>query len=309
MKHSNLVILFIIFTIPFFILFNIKNNLYSSVVYKKAELNKFIDKAVYDSMYITLDDNAFELDRDAVRDTFYNILNINIGYDNNYFKNSVINEYIPALAFIDYDGVYIESYKDKNAVDTEYIKEWSEKVPFTFLEGNYIITFSLTENIKVFDIETGSVDEGHYSKFKDVLSFCNSADSFEEQKNKVIRSIITREVNKSINEHNKINKYYEFILPTIEESDWNNVIKDASLIAFVQNVPLVGDIVYNNYSVGGSTIYNDTKYYMIEVDGENIIHTEDCDNFDINNSDDYIEIKSLGRSIDNGAIPDDCIYE
>lgn len=305
MKQSSILILFILITIPFFIVFNIKNNFYSTVLYERTLLNNKLSKATNDAIAIASNNNDFELNKDKVEEVFYKSFFVNLGVHYDEERKEYFNSYIPAIVIVDYDGVYIKAHIETNESDI-YKTTWSEKSLFTSNEDDYIINFTLSEDIEVIDIANNTKYTGHYSEFKDVLSFCNSYNDFTRIKLQTIQNVIMRETNKHINTFSYADKNYKFVLPDIEDTDWYNIIDNASVIVFVQNLPLVGDVVYSNYAVGTSSIYNDKQYYLeVTEEGTNVIHKRGCSSI---NLEEFEPLKSVERAIENGAtVHEECI--
>ncbi len=83
------------------------------------------------------------------------------------------------------------------------------------------------------------------------------------------REIITRQVTEQLEHYvMKHNQYataygvtYNFILPEVTSTDWNNALNDITIMAFVQGIPILNQQYYNNYGISGSNII-DKDFYI-----------------------------------------------
>lgn len=98
--------------------------------------------------------------------------------------------------------------------------------------------------------------------------------AFEDHKRKVIKKVVKSNLNQAITSYSGTGAG-EFYLPELSETDWDQILKNTSMIAFLQNIP-IGMKYYNNYAIATSTVNkeyvdpneiylnasnNDSKYY------------------------------------------------
>ena len=89
------------------------------------------------------------------------------------------------------------------------------------------------------------------------------------RRNAIIKTI-TEVMREEFNEHNDYAKMvgvtYNFRIPSISNDQWNNTIDDVSVLAFMQGMPMGGDVYYNNYSLGGARIVQARNVFCEIVD-------------------------------------------
>ncbi|MBO4815762.1 MAG: hypothetical protein J5507_02265 [Clostridia bacterium] len=81
----------------------------------------------------------------------------------------------------------------------------------------------------------------------------NSQDSaFYNHKREVIKNVLNSSLNQAITSYSG-RKAGEYKLPKLTETDWDQVLRNVSIISFVQNIP-IGLKYYNNYAIATSTV-------------------------------------------------------
>ena len=73
-----------------------------------------------------------------------------------------------------------------------------------------------------------------------------------QRKREVIKDSINKNLNQAISNYGR-NTKGQFKLPVLTESDWDQMLKNVSLITFVQGIP-IGVKSYNNYAIATSTM-------------------------------------------------------
>ena len=74
---------------------------------------------------------------------------------------------------------------------------------------------------------------------------------FTQHKRQVIKYVIESNLNQSITSYSR-NTQGQYQLPKLTEWDWDQLLRNVSIIAFVQNMP-IGLKYYNNYAIATST--------------------------------------------------------
>ncbi len=92
--------------------------------------------------------------------------------------------------------------------------------------------------------------------------------AFAEEKREVIKKCVQETLNTSITQYAKQTDGYQFRLTQLSETDWDQLLRNASITAFFQGVP-IGLKYYNNYAIATSTtnkefINKDEIYFSIE---------------------------------------------
>ncbi len=228
----------------------------------------------------------------------------------------VTNKYHLSTTFIvDWNGYYMEyenSYK--GADGKSYSKEeMTELNTWTETYGNYVINYRLDNNITVY------YNQGEYNgDYKDIynslgnpaeLSFMNSEESFVEEKNITIATIMNEQINYYANTKNTwFNTYDANYLITINsayDSDVESVLDMPCVIALSQGEQT---LTYRNYTdifaFTASDLVEKKNYYIQkDANGELYYHTKDCpDVTDLSNKG---VLKDCAKE---GAYPHDCVY-
>lgn len=80
----------------------------------------------------------------------------------------------------------------------------------------------------------------------------NENSQIVQHKKEVMKNNINKNLNLSISTYNRNGKY-DFKLPILKDSDWDNIFRNVSITAFFQGVP-IGLKYYNNYAIATSTL-------------------------------------------------------
>lgn len=292
MKWTDLIIIFVIFTIPFLLLIQIQTNNIESNINKKIELNHILDAAVEDGVSMLVeggDGHKLLLNKEKCIMSFYNTLFINFNIIDDPYAKSRIMGYLPVIVIIDYDGFYIfgrESYIGKNN-NSEIKSVFQPKRMFIYKKENYIYGFTLSNYVTVYDTVLNKFYEGNQIDLKDKINDTVLQDNinFENIRRRTIVNILQEEINLYINLHNDIAKQYgisyQFSLPVIKEEDWYNTVDDIGMLVFFQGMQTgIAGEYYNSYAFGGAKVIKREGYYL-QVDAIKDIkyyHKESCKN-------------------------------
>lgn len=151
--------------------------------------------------------------------------------------------------------------------------------------------------------------------------------SFNEERRNVIVNSIQDNLNTAISSYNAnsqgLGSVYNFKMPVLTETDWDNVLKNVTMVTFMQGLKM-GQKFYNNYAIVNSTmnkqyisrdtIYfvekdnQDTSYYhridCPELNNKEIIGYKNTDFKTIINTDKYTGKKTITWNKENQA----CYY-
>lgn len=93
---------------------------------------------------------------------------------------------------------------------------------------------------------------------------------FYEHKRGIIKKVVEENLNQAITSYSRKNKE-EYKLPKLTETDWDQILKNVSIITFIQNIP-IGMKYYNNYAIATSTVNKEyvdpDEIYLNATDGE-----------------------------------------
>ena len=100
---------------------------------------------------------------------------------------------------------------------------------------------------------------------------------FSEHKREVIKQSVISSLNQAITSYSR-NSGKTYRLPVLTETDWDQILSNISITAFVQNVP-IGLKTYNNYAIATSTNnkeYVDPDEIYLSVEGDKYYHLPYC---------------------------------
>lgn len=313
MKLTDFMILFVIITLPFVIMLNIKsyNNQYA--IDKKIEINRIFDTAVTDAANMLVSNvkgNEIVLNKERALKTFYNTLFLNYGIVDSPLSKARMSGYIPVIIITESDGFTIiskQEYYDHNGelVVKDVIQP---KMYYALTRGDYIYMFTIDETITVISRVNGEIHSGKRKDLEGIIDTDVILDQtlFDVLRRQTINQLVEKEINASISHHNEIRKTYginyEFYSPSVKNGDWSETVDGISMIAIFQGVPLgASGHLYDYISVGGARLSKNRKYYMQQdlINGLNYYHRESCNEL-INRSNPVDSVKEAAKS---GAFP------
>lgn len=203
-----------------------------SVKYKKLSIYNGEDSCIqiYQALNDGVDSNGnkrehekWYIEKNSPKDSYDNSMHPNTEkYELNsiQLKNDVsaINYYTESYAFSKWVSNNLNSIKVKDMKDTN-----EELITIKEAKGNSFI-------------------------FKDAE---DKNSLFNLHKREVIKQALISNLNQAITSYSR-NSKGEFQLPVLSETDWDQVLRNVSIITFVQGIP-IGMKYYNNYAIATST--------------------------------------------------------
>ncbi|PKM51543.1 MAG: hypothetical protein CVV02_06300 [Firmicutes bacterium HGW-Firmicutes-7] len=290
MKLTDLIILFVIITLPFGFILNIHARNMEQIINKKVEMNHILDTATQDGVTVLVgegDGSKISLNKEKCLESFYNTLYVNFGIVGDQHAKEKIKGYIPVIVIIEYDGyttLASETFLGKDGFK-QIQPVWQPKKVFAYTTDDYIYGFTVEDYITVYNIETGIFLEGRQKDLKEQIesSLLQDEELFDKVRRRTIIETLQREINYYINRHNEVAKHYglsyQFTLPVIADEDWYRTVDDIGMLVFFQGMPMgIDGAYYNNYALGGAQVIKGEGYYLQAdlASGINYYHREDC---------------------------------
>lgn len=132
-------------------------------------------------------------------------------------------------------------------------------------EGNYLINNENTKdlfnyNYKIFQLQDGDVE------------IEDNDSNFNQHRLNVIRYMIEKNLSIAIANYNRYSGVTtDFQMPELEETDWDKILNNVSVISFLQGLSIGGKI-YNGYSIVANSkteeVVNTDAIYVTTDDGE-----------------------------------------
>lgn len=187
----------------------------------------------------------------------------------NSFKKNYVND-LTTIAALDANitGGHLQSksainyYKEAKEFST-WVNQTLGEVDLSWArtsEGNKLELSVNTGNKKIFNTATNDNNP------------LKTDSTFNEHRMAVIRKTIETNMVTSIanyNIHSPVN--YEFVLPVLQENEWNEIENNICMITFMQGLP-IGNKYYNNYSVVSNNtnkeVVGKNAIYILTSDGE-----------------------------------------
>ncbi|MFD1886670.1 hypothetical protein [Paenibacillus wenxiniae] len=287
MKITNLAVIFVLILLFVFVKNNLEQEGNRTNLQLQVRYNKAIDTATQDaaSSLITnatqpLESNyqsakQVRLNKEAAADTFFHTMYMNFNVAHDPVGQQVLNSYIPALIVVGYDGYFVYQFEQyKNAAgENEFRHVWSPKKPYAYKDDqDNTYSFTLDDYVTVYRNSDGRWLRGFRSEVQDEaeLNFLKDGAAFDAVRRATIVNALQNDLEDTINRYNTDAKRwgvsYTFTVPLIPETDWNNTINDAGVLAFVQGIPL-GTSFYNNYALGGARIIKKDTFIGVIANG------------------------------------------
>lgn len=264
--------------------------------------------------------------------SYYSVLGIN---------NTTLNAYLPFVALVDNDGVYVcysknyDSYWGDDADKPEFTDDMYFYTPLaayaaTYTLGGgakvYVVQFTLGDYVTIFCDDKFLV-AGNYAHVKQYLKqydpdftesmpFMLTEKMYIAEKQAVATNTVSNMINKYLNEDvfgndnigfNQNNTQYTFILPE-NNTSIQNAISGPTVIAFYHGPQTrLGNALAAQVAFAGGELAKETHYYItIGPSGDKWYHTMDCEHL---HGVHPTVVNSMEEAAKAGAYPDpDCIY-
>ena len=138
-------------------------------------------------------------------------------------------------------------------------------------------------DIKIDHMQVPDLEKSKYGNINDKIFDIENTDPEAENsvinlhKREVIKQTLISNLNQAITSYSR-NSEGEYSLPILTETDWDHVLRNISIITFVQNVP-IGMKYYNNYAIATSTsnkeFTNPDEIYLAN-EGDSYYHLPYC---------------------------------
>ena len=245
-------ILFIIITLPFYMIHNFNTHRLAQRERLKNQYEQIISSAIEDGTYAlkTYSKRSFDEDRgkhigietEEVIEAFLKTYHYGFKAFGEGAKQQ-FNQYIVAIVIVGYDGYYL--YGTKQVTDTSgvvgYMPVMGEKRPYIYEDSAYAMKLTLDDFVEIVDMRTWEVEKGDFTSIVHKPSGINEA-NFEQIRKSVIVTSIEEGLRETVKNHNQWAKQqgvlYEFIVPVADNDPWSRSLDDIGLMVCVQGAPL-----------------------------------------------------------------------
>lgn len=224
---------------------------------------------------------------------------------------SYVQDMVPFIIYVDVNGFYVQ-YRDftsSNELATIItpINTWNS----SFDNGNYLVRYSLNEDVEVLDRTTGNTYKGNrfdvYNKANTVELYYLTQDTFYEERDYVVLQKIEDAINYYCNNYNYTNPMgytYEVTLPRTKGTDEGRFIDQPCIISFLQGewFGLTGTDA-NIYAFSGAEVTTPVMYGVTDNAGEKLYHTKKCSMYSY-----IVDTGTIKECAEMGAYPcPDCV--
>ena len=179
-------------------------------------------------------------------------------------------------------------YLDKKGNEDSNIYETIE-IGADYSSRNYYIestAFTKWVQLNLSDITIGNMqnvaDASLYGDLNTAIFISTDPESedsdINRHKREIIKQTLISNLNQAITSYGK-NAEGEYTLPILTETDWNHVLRNVSIITFLQNIP-IGMKYYNNYAIATSTnnkeYVNPDEMYFVDASSDIYYHLPYC---------------------------------
>jgi hypothetical protein len=243
---------------------------------KTAQLNiqydNAMDNAVESAMenIVEVDDaDALKINKEEILSRFFLGLSINLGLSEGENMRQYLEYYFPVIAIMMEDGMYSWEVNE-----TENKKEFSEKIPYCLKKENYEICYRFDDVILYRDKISGAEIKGIYQEIRERYPAEELSDeNFDEIRRRTIISVITEEMNRQLELHNRYAALngisYYFSLPVIDMEEWYRTVDDVTLLCVFQGYPYSSSKLgtYQKVVLSGARIHKEQEDWK-KKDGE-----------------------------------------
>lgn len=244
------------------------------------------------------------INKDEVLNKFFASLYSSMGIVSDKARQAEIEMYIPIILICDTDGYYVYYYDEyKSADGNTYIERtWTEKMPYSYEDDNFIYRFTLTDRVYIYDKNNilnkeVPVTQVEYKEFQLDPAYTDfrinyrdsillNDESYELVRKECIISTLENSMAYYTSRHNMIASRqgitYTFSFPAGRQDEWAEYIDDVNMIVVFQGYPYGPDRNYTYNKVASSTanIIKKPKYYVEEKSWYMLVHEEGCEKID-----------------------------
>lgn len=306
MKTTDLAMLFVAILLPIVVVVYVDISFMQKKEEQTLYYTNIINSAINDATYAMKNVEGEELDVDygysgkaekkvtvnarVAVEYFYESLYDNFEITGDSTSEEYIKSHIPALAIVDYNGVYIysiDNYIDKasNEEYTNYVLKPKRYFTYAYRiksDGQVeevdnvelypdakVVIFTMDDYIGVigddavitwFYMEDNNNNQPLYNGNEGEID--KVIQHLKIKRSQVISQIVSEEMSYAVSNHNLYSDVdYEFTFPTIALSQWDEMINNVGIIAFIQGIN-IGNVKLDYVAHGISGLKVTDRYYV-----------------------------------------------
>lgn len=330
MKLSQLSILFVAILVFLLAMSNTKTENLRATSSAKHLMDERMESAVEDAANTFLQINSskeYAMNKEDAADTFFNSLFASLGITSDPIMQDKVRAYTPLILVTQNEGYYLyycDEYIDEDGAAC-ITRRWTELMPYTYEDSNFIYRFTLDNNIVIYDKNKLLDSTGQIKNFDTTLEELRESETykflrtmmpenfiFDEELFPLVRqqsiiNCIEEDMSWYVSHYNDFAEYYgityNFSVPVSNISEWTETIKGPGVLVIFQGMPLWedGDIIYNNIAFSGGGIQYGTIYYIEQKEWYYIYHKDGCPELENNSNISEKKYYSAKSCIELGA--------
>lgn len=330
MKSSDFIIIFVVILLCCTLVMDTFIYNQTEATQQINESDEKVQRAACDCVYGILHKDTTQnivgvegsISKAELLDKFFMSLYANYGVISSAEKQAMLQLYTPIFAVVDTHGFDISYLAEESSKGALYLtRKWSGNFSYSYVdtEANLIYTFTLGDELSVYDMIERKNTTGHYKnvipKFArgKLASFRVDSSVDEEKytqfKDSVIIDCITKKMNYFINEHNLVTSQrgisYNFNLPSLSKSDSDSIVNGSGILVLFQGIPYASNSTdaYFNSSLVSVKFERDMDIKIVRdiSSGIRVYHKKNCP--EIKDREVLMECDSKVTAARNGAYP------
>lgn len=307
MKTTDLAMIFIAIMVPIVVVVYVEVsfllNKEEETLYYTNIINSAINDATYamknvegeqqdvDYGYSGISEKRVTVNARVAVETFYESLYDNFEIKGDSTGEDYIKSHIPAFAVIDYNGIYmysLERYTEGTEEYIEYILKPKRYFTYAYeISGTEIkevtnatnaktVIFTMDDYIGVIGNDA-VIDWFYLEDNANNGVLYNNNNSLRDKviqhlrikRSQVISEIVSEEMSFAVSNHNLYSDVnYEFVFPTIALSDWEEMIDNVGIIAFIQGINIGNTkLDYVAHGISGLKV---AERFVVSIKTDNI---------------------------------------
>lgn len=248
-----------------------------------------------------VDYRNINLNLDSALDRFYKTLFINLNIEDSYAHQQGIKYRIPIKIAVGYEGIYVNYFRSDGSGE-----QWSDIHKFSDVQGDFVIHFTLGEDVIITNKVTKEEDSG---KRKDLANkYPNTCLKDEETFNKVKLQVINTLIQSELEYYTKYSN--EIAMQNGWEMNFNvpywgnRAVKNIAFIAFYQGESFEGENeLHESYGYATSELINKKDIYGYTLDNKKFYSDKK-----LSNAKDLTYFESTYEAAIHGYKPDPRYY-
>lgn len=266
--------------------------------------------------YSGLAEKKVAVNANVAVEKFFESLYDNFEINGDKTSEEYLKSHVPAMSIVDYNGVYVYSMDAYETIDngkkqiyTTHVLKPKRYFSYTYgIRSNQILPEDTLSNMTDYDLTSvelytviftmddfiyiinndgskqgfyieddknnGPLYAGHATMKEEIIRHLKMQRSF------TISEIVSEEMSYAVNSHNLYSDIeYEFYFPAFSLSDWEQMVNDIGIIAFVQGINVGNDTLnYTAHGISGLKVTD--RYYvsnsLVETELDYYHVTKDC---------------------------------